>query len=208
MQALSRVGVPATAALLLSACHSISASGYDQPRGYDPATLQLVFSMQSGQCLNRFTYDSKLAPAHPEIVGCDSPDARIRNDGFHANTPGCMRIDYESLTRDGRAYYCLKYLVRVGYCYPAVADSEPGVLLYGPSACDESLPAPRVAGLLHGGETPSGRRDFGKVVVTDVKSPASGQHCDSAAITLQPPEEVEGPGIPPAISQLVCVAPR
>lgn len=92
--------------LLLSACHTTSASGYDEPRGYDQATLKLVFSMDSGQCLNRFTYDSKLAPSHPGIVACDSPDARIRNDGFHANAPGCMRIDYESITRDGRAYYC------------------------------------------------------------------------------------------------------
>ncbi|CML62158.1 membrane protein [Mycobacterium tuberculosis] len=106
--------------LLLSACQTASASGYNEPRGYDRATLKLVFSMDLGMCLNRFTYDSKLAPSRPQVVACDSREARIRNDGFHANAPSCMRIDYELITQNHRAYYCLKYLVRVGYCYPAV----------------------------------------------------------------------------------------
>jgi hypothetical protein len=95
--------------LLLAACDRTDTSGYDDTRGYDDATLKLVFSMASGQCLNRFTYDSKLAPSHPEIVSCDSPAARIRNDRFHANAAGCQRLDYESITRDNRAFYCLKY---------------------------------------------------------------------------------------------------
>lgn len=204
-------------ALLLNACDTGSVSGYDQPRGYnqprgyDQATLKLVFSMDSGQCLNRFTYDSKLAPSHPAVVACDTPDARIRNDGFHANAPGCMRVDYESITQGGRAYYCLKYLVRVGYCYPALTSSgtPPAVLLYAPSACDESLPPPRAASsLVPDDETTPGDRKFAKFVVTDIKSPGSGQHCDSASVSLQPPEEIEGPGIPVAVGQLVCLAPK
>ncbi len=104
-----------------------------------------------------------------------------------------------------------KYLVRVGYCYPAVTSpgNPPGVLLYAPSACDESLPAPELApGLVPGGETQSANRKFAKFVVTDIKSPDSGQHCDSASVALQPPQEIEGPSVPPATSQLVCVAPK
>ncbi len=198
-------------ALLLSACDALSATGYNEARGYDQATLKLVFSIGSGQCLNRFTYDSRLAPSKPAVVACDSPDARIRDDGYHANAPRCIRIDYESLTKDGRAYYCLKYLARVGYCYPALtnAGAAATVLLYAPSACDESLPSPRLApGLGPEDQTPSGRPQFAKFVVTDIKTPADGQRCDSASVSLQPPEEIEGPGVPPAVSQLVCLAPR
>nr|WP_313958267.1 hypothetical protein [Mycobacterium simulans] len=192
--------------LLLGGCDASSVWGYNKPRGYDASTLKLVFSMDTGQCLNRFTYNSKLAPSHPEVVPCDSPNAQLRNDGFHANASGCVRIDYESITRDGRKYYCLKYLVRVGYCYPAVTGSgtPPGVLLYAPLACDESLPLPTVADLSAG----ENGRQFSKFVVTDIKTPDSGQRCDSASVSLQPPEEVEGPAIPPAVSQLVCVAPK
>lgn len=195
--------------LLLSACDP-PVSGYNEPRGYDGATLKLVFSMDWGQCLNRFTYDSKLAPSAPGVVPCDSPDARIPNDGFHANAPGCGRIDYESITQDGRAYYCLKYLVRVGYCYPALISSTrtPAVLLYAPSACDESLPLPRVAvNLVADSAIEPPKNEFSRFAVTDIKSPGPGQHCDSISVDLEPPEEVEGPGIPPAISQLVCLAP-
>jgi hypothetical protein len=157
--------------LLLSACH-----------------VKLVFAMDSGRCLNRFTYGSKLAPSHPEVVPCDSPDAWVRNDGF-----------------------CLKYLVRVGYCYPAVNGSAtpPGVLLYAPSACDEPLPLPDVPfKLLSDRGTQPASSEFTRFVVTDIKSPDPGQHCDSTSLTLQPPEEIEGPGIPPATSQLVCLAPK
>jgi hypothetical protein len=82
-------------ALLLGECdasvNSGYASGYNDPRGYDEATLKLVFSADSAQCLNRFIYDSKLAPSRPAVVSCDGPDARIRDDGFHANAPGCIR---------------------------------------------------------------------------------------------------------------------
>ena len=195
--------------LLLSACDVISASGYNDPRGYDTATLKLVFSMGSGQCLNRFTYSSKLASAPPRVVSCGSRDARIRNDGYHANAPGCMRIDYESLTQDGRAYYCLKYLVRVGYCYPAVTSSKgaPTVLLYAPSACDESLPVPHLPTGQVAIETEPAKK-FTRFVVADIKSPGPGQYCDSLSVDLEPPEEIEGPGIPPATGQLVCVAPK
>ena len=42
------------------------ASGYKEPRGYDGATLKLFFSLDGGTCVNRFTYDSKLAPS-PEV---------------------------------------------------------------------------------------------------------------------------------------------
>jgi hypothetical protein len=196
--------------LLLGGCDTISASGYDKPRGYDQSTLKLVFSTNSVQCLNRFTYDSKLAPSHPRIVSCDSPDARIRNDGYHPNAPSCIRIDYELITQDGRAYYCLKYLARVGYCYPAVtgSGSPPRVLLYAPSACDESLPSPNVpTKFVPEGETRSAKLKFAKFVVTDIKSPAAGQRCDSVSVSLQPPEQIEGPAVPPATSQLVCLAP-
>ncbi|WP_072528088.1 hypothetical protein [Mycobacterium tuberculosis] len=195
--------------LLLSACQTASASGYNEPRGYDRATLKLVFSMDLGMCLNRFTYDSKLAPSRPQVVACDSREARIRNDGFHANAPSCMRIDYELITQNHRAYYCLKYLVRVGYCYPAVTTpgKPPSVLLYAPSACDESLPSPRVATALVPG-TRSANREFSRFVVTEIKSLGAGGRCDSASVSLQPPEEIEGPAIPPASSQLVCVAPK
>ncbi len=182
---------------------------YNEPRGYDRATLKLVFSMDLGMCLNRFTYDSKLAPSRPQVVACDSREARIRNDGFHANAPSCMRIDYELITQNHRAYYCLKYLVRVGYCYPAVTTpgKPPSVLLYAPSACDESLPSPRVATALVPG-TRSANREFSRFVVTEIKSLGAGGRCDSASVSLQPPEEIEGPAIPPASSQLVCVAPK
>lgn len=195
--------------LLLSACQTASASGYNEPRGYDRATLKLVFSMDLGMCLNRFTYDSKLAPSRPQVVACDSREARIRNDGFHANAPSCMRIDYELITQNHRAYYCLKYLVRVGYCYPAVTTpgKPPSVLLYAPWACDESLPSPRVATALVPG-TRSANREFSRFVVTEIKSLGAGGRCDSASVSLQPPEEIEGPAIPPASSQLVCVAPK
>jgi hypothetical protein len=167
--------------------------------------------MASGQCLNSFTYESKLTPSHPAIVSCDSPAARIRNDGFHPNAPGCQRLDYESITRNHRAFYCLKYLVRVGYCYPAVTgpSGEPVVLLYAPSACDESLPLPHAATDIvpgSGAKFPDG--EFSTFVATDIKTPASGQHCASTSVDLEPPEAIEGPGIPPAHSQLVCLAPK
>lgn len=187
--------------ILLGACGWTSASGYDEPRGYDGATLKLVFSMDSGTCLNRFTYDSKLAPSQPEVVSCNSPAAHIRSDGFHANAPQCIRIDYEALTKDDRAYYCLKYLARVGYCYPAVTrpNGPPVVLLYAPSACDESLPLPEVAPDLVSdvGSNPPAK-EFAKYVVTEIQSPAEGKHCASVSVDLEPPEAISGPGIPPA----------
>jgi hypothetical protein len=197
--------------LLLAACTSLSASGYNESRGYDNATLKMVFSLDSGKCLNRFTYGSKLAPSRPEVVPCDSPAARVRDDGFHANAPGCLRIDYESLTQNDRAYYCLKYLVRLGYCYPALTppNGAPVVLLYAPSACDESLPLPQVAGDLVaevGADPPA--KEWARYVVTEIQSPAKGKHCASVSVDLEPPEEIEGPGIPPATSQLVCLAPK
>jgi hypothetical protein len=195
---------------LLGACDTTSASGYDQSRGYNSETLKLVFASESGSCINRFTYNSKLAPAHPEVVSCDSPQARIRDDGVHANAPGCIRIDYESLTTDNRAYYCLKYLVRTGYCYPVVTQSPkaPAVLLYAPSACDESLRLPQTPFNL--GVEPAPPADkFSKAVVTDIKSPGPGQRCPSISVLLEASnEEVTGPGIPPAQSQLVCLAPK
>lgn len=198
-------------ALLLGACDWMTASGYDEPRGYDDATLKLVFSMDSGTCLNRFTYDSKLAPSHPQVVSCNSPAARIRNDGFHANAPQCIRIDYEALTQNDRAYYCLKYLVRLGYCYPAATrpNGPPVVLLYAPAACDESLALPEVARDLVSevGSNPAAK-EFAKYVVTEIQSPAHGKHCASVSVDLEPPEEISGPGIPPAVSQLVCLAPK
>ena len=150
-------------------------------------------------------------PSHPEVVSCDSPAARIRNDGFHANAPGCQRIDYESLTRDDRAFYCLKYLVRVGYCYPAVTrpSKAPVVLLYAPSACDESLPLPQVAAdMVPDSAAEPPKNEFTRFVVTDIKTPAQGQRCASASVDLEPPEAIEGPRIPPATSQLVCLAPK
>jgi hypothetical protein len=198
-------------ALLLGACDWTSASGYDEPRGYDHATLKLVFSMDSGTCLNRFTYDSKLAPSHPQVVSCNSPAARVRNDGFHPNAPQCIRNDYEALTQNDRAYYCLKYLVRVGYCYPAVTrpNGPPVVLLYAPSACDESLPSPDVAPDLTSevGSNPPAK-EFAKYVVTEIQSPAQGKHCASVSVDLEPPEEISGPKIPPADGQLICLAPK
>ena len=186
-------------------------SGYNEPRGYDDATLNLVFSMKSGQCVNRFTYNSKLAPHHPEVVSCDSPAARILNDGFGVNAPGCIRSDYEWVTRDQRGYYCLKYLVRVGYCYPAVTrpNSAPVVLLYAPSACDESLASPQVSSYLVpwvNGRPPD--YQFARFVVTDIKRPAEGQHCASASVDLGAPEVIGGSRVPPAESQLVCLAPK
>jgi hypothetical protein len=199
--------------LLLAACTALfaSASGYNGSRGYDNATLKLVFSLDSGTCLNRFTYGSKLAPSRPEVVPCDSPAARIRDDGFHANAPGCLRLDYESLTQNDRAYYCLKYLVRVGYCYPALTppNGAPVVLLYAPSACDESLPMPEIAAnLVPASEVNPPKSQYGRFVVTDIQSRAQGKHCPSVSVDLEPPEEIEGPGIPPATSQLVCLAPN
>jgi hypothetical protein len=198
--------------LLLGACDWISASGYDEPRGYNDATLKVVFAMSSGTCLNRFTYGSKLAPSHPEVVSCESPAARIRNDGFHANAPQCIRIDYEALTQNDRAYYCLKYLVHVGYCYPAMTrrNGPPVVLLYAPSACDESLPLPEVAPDLVSevGSSRPAAKEFARYVVTDIQSPAAGKRCASVSVDLEPPEEITGPGIPPAVSQLVCLAPK
>jgi hypothetical protein len=197
--------------LLLAACDWISASGYDEPRGYNDATLKLVFSTDSGTCLNRFTYDSKLAPSRPAVVSCNSAAARIRNDGFHANAPQCVRIDYEALTEDDRAYYCVKYLVRVGYCYLAVTrpHGPPVVLLYAPSACDESLPLPEVAPDLVSevGSNPPAK-EFAKYVVTEIQSPAQGKRCPSLSVELEPPEEITGPAIPPATSQLVCLAAK
>jgi hypothetical protein len=197
--------------MLLGGCDQTYTLGYDDPRGYDEATLKLVFSMDAGQCLNRFTYDSKLAPSHPEIVSCDSPVARIRNDGFHANAAGCQRLDYESITRDNRAFYCLKYPVRVGYCYPAVTrpSGEQVVLLYAPSACDESLPLPQVAAdIVPGSAAKFPESDFSTFVATDIKTPAKGQHCASTSVDLEPPEAIEGSRIPPAHSQLVCLAQK
>ena len=195
--------------LLLAACAAPFASGYNKSRGYDNATLKLVFSLDSGTCLNRFTYSSKLAPSRPEVVPCDSPAARIRDDGFHANAPGCMRLDYESVTQNHRAYYCLKYLVRVGYCYPALTppSGPPVVLLYAPSACEESLAMPEVAAnLVPESEVNPPKSEYAKFVVTEIKSPAQGKRCASTSVDLEPPEEIEGPGIPPATSQLVCLA--
>jgi hypothetical protein len=195
--------------LPLGACDSSSVLGYDDPRGYDDATMKLVFSMAPGQCLNRFTYDSKLAPSRPGIVSCESPAARIRNDGSHANTAGCQRLDDESITRDRRAFYCLEYLVRVGYCYPAVTrpSGEPVVLLYAPSACDESLPEPQVAAdLVPGNGAKFPDSEFSTYVVNDIQSPAQGKRCASVSVDLEPPEEISGPGVPPATSQLVCLA--
>ncbi|CKP00152.1 membrane protein [Mycobacterium tuberculosis] len=75
--------------LLLSACQTASASGYNEPRGYDRATLKLVFSMDLGMCLNRFTYDSKLAPSRPQVVACDSREARIRTDSIPTLRVAC-----------------------------------------------------------------------------------------------------------------------
>jgi hypothetical protein len=197
--------------LLFGVCDWTSVSGYNEPRGYDDATLKLVFSMDADHCINRFTYDSKLAPSHPEVVSCDSPAARIRSDGFSANAPECIRSDYEWVTRDHRAYYCLKYLVRVGYCYPAVTrpNTAPVVLLYAPSACDESLPWPQVSGDLVpwvSGEPP--KYEFARFVVTDIKRPADGNHCASASVDLGVPEVIGGPRVPPADSELVCLAPK
>jgi hypothetical protein len=197
--------------LLLEACDTISASGYNEPRGYDHATLKLVFSMQADQCINRFTYGSKLAPSHPQVVSCDSPAARIRNDGFSANAPGCIRSDYEYLTQDHRSYYCLNYLVRIGYCYPGVTrpNSAPVVLLYAPSACDESLPSPQVSSYLvpwDKAEPP--KYAFGRFVVTDIQRPSEGKHCNAASVDLGAPEVIGGPREPSATSQLVCLEPR
>jgi hypothetical protein len=195
---------------LLGACETTSASGYNESRGYNDETLKLVFASDAGSCINSFTYNSELAPAHPAIVSCDSPQARIRDDGVHANAPGCLRIDYESLTTDNRAYYCVKYLVRVGYCYPAVTQSPkaPAVLLYAPSACDESLKLPQTPFNLGVEAAPPPDR-FTKVVVTDIKSPGPAQHCPSTSVLLEASDEaIRGPGIPPAMGQLVCVAPR
>jgi hypothetical protein len=197
--------------LLLGACDTTSASGHNLPRGYDDATLKLVFSMQADQCINRFTYGSKLAPSHPQVVSCDSPAARIRNDGFSANAPGCIRSDYEYLTKDHRAYYCLKYLVRVGYCYPAVTrpNSAPVVLLYAPSACDESLPLPQVSSYLVPWDTAEpAKYAFARFVVTDIQRPSEGKHCNSASVDLGAPEVIGGPSEPPATSQLVCLTPK
>lgn len=71
----------------------------------------------------------------------------------------------------------------------------PSVLLYAPSACDESLPSPRVATALVPG-TRSANREFSRFVVTEIKSLGAGGRCDSASVSLQPPEEIEGPAIP------------
>jgi hypothetical protein len=207
---LKRLFATTTALLVLAlaACDSASTSGYNEPRGYDSATLKILFSHDSVSCLNRFTYGSKLAPSRPEVVPCDSPAARIRNDGFHANAPGCIRLDYESLTNDGRKYYCVKYLVRVGYCYPGVTPphERPAVLLYAPSACDEFLRRPQAAtNLVSDVAVYPPVDEFAKYVVTDIQSPAQGKHCPSVSVDLEPPEEIGGPGVPPAISQLICL---
>jgi len=202
--------------LLLTACDQNSAlgyhaSGYNEPRGYDGATLKLFFSLDGGKCVNRFTYDSKLAPSQPEVVSCDSPAARIRSDGFSANAPGCVRSDYEWLTRDGRAYYCAKYLVRIGYCYPAATrpNKAPVVLLYAPSACDESLPSPEVSSsLVPSDNAEPAKYKLAKFVVTDILHPAEGKHCASASVDLGESEVIGGSPEPPATSQLVCLAPK
>jgi hypothetical protein len=194
--------------LALAACDSASTTGYNEGRGYDNATLKILFSHDGVYCLNRFTYGSKLAPSRPEVVACDSPAAQIRNDGFHANAPGCIRLDYESLTKDGRKYYCVKYLVHVGYCYPGVTPPHERtvVLLYAPSACDEFLRRPQAAtNLVSDVALDPPMDEFARYVVTDIQSPAQGKHCPSMSVDLEPPEEVEGPGVPPAVSQLICL---
>lgn len=194
--------------LLLSACDSLSTSGYNSARGYDGDTLKLVYSMKSGECLNRFTYDSKLTPSHPEVVPCNGPDARMRNDGFHANASGCIRLDYESISNDNRKFYCLKYLARVGYCYPGVTPPHEAtkMLLYAPSSCSEDRRLPQVATNLVADVAADPPFDeVTKFIVTDIQSPTQGRQCAGFSVDLEPPEEIEGPGIPPAVGQLICL---
>jgi len=202
-----------TALLLLAmtACGSTTTTGYNSARGYDEATLKLVFSSPAGSCLNRFTYDSALAPSHPEVVPCSSSAARIRDDGSHTDGPGCIRLDYELIDSGKRGFFCLKYLVRVGYCYPGVTPPHEAtkVLLYAPSSCDQFRRLPQVATNLVPDADPDAPADeFAKYVVTDILAPAEGKHCPSLVVDLEPPEQIAGPGIPPPSGQLICLARR
>jgi hypothetical protein len=194
--------------LVVPACDSVSTSGYNIARGYDKDTLKLIFSTESGKCLNRFTFDSKLAPDRPAVVPCDGPDARIRNDGSHANSPGCVRLDYESISKDGREFFCVKYLTRVGYCYPGVTPPHEAtsMLLYAPSSCVEDRRLPLVATNLVPDVAPDPPFDeVSRFVVTDIWSPAQGKHCPGLSVDLEPPEQIAGPHIPPAVGQLICL---
>jgi hypothetical protein len=212
--ALKGIATALTASLLLAstACGNTNTTGYNSARGYDAATLKLVSSAPAGSCVNRFTYDSDLAPSrNPQVVPCDSPAARIRNDGSHTTGPGCIRLDYEFIDRGHHKYFCLKYLVRVGYCYPGVTPPHEAtkVLLYAPSSCDQFRRLPQVATNLIpdvGADAPPDQ--FTNYVVTDIQSPANGKHCPSLSVDLEPPEQITGPGSPPAISQLICLARR
>lgn len=203
-----------TTALLLfmvTACDNTNTTGYDSPRGYDDATLKLVSSAPAGSCLNRFTYGSALAPSHPEVVPCDSPAARIRDDGSHTDGPGCVRLDYEFIDRGHHKYFCLKYLVRVGYCYPGVKPPHEAtrMLLYAPSSCDEYRRLPQVAtNLIPDVSSDAPPDQFANYVVTDISNPADGKHCPALSVDLEPPEQLTGPGAPPAISQRICLARR
>lgn len=127
--------------LLLSVCQIVFVLGYNELWGYDCVMLKLVFFMDLGMCLNWFIYDFKLVLFCLQVVVCDSWEVWICNDGFYVNVLSCMWIDYELIIQNYWVYYCLKYLVWVGYCYLVVMifGKLLFVLLYVLLVCDELL---------------------------------------------------------------------